>query len=94
MAFVSRFVFDRLHAALVVGYLKNLRALDVLWRRLRELPSGRRIALSLIEACNRISIANWVSYYLFVPPLGPSLPHISAFKSWLLEVRPHTNAHI
>jgi len=59
MVFVPRFAFDRLRASLVVGDLKNLGALDVLWRRLRELPCGRRIALSLIEACNRTSIANW-----------------------------------
>jgi LysR family glycine cleavage system transcriptional activator len=33
-----------------------------------------------------------LGYYLFIPPLKASLPHISAFKSWLMEMRPHPNA--
>jgi DNA-binding transcriptional LysR family regulator len=33
-----------------------------------------------------------LGYYLFIPPLKASLPHISSFKSWLMEMRPHPNA--
>jgi LysR family transcriptional regulator, glycine cleavage system transcriptional activator len=32
-----------------------------------------------------------LGYYLFVPPSKAHLPHISAFRSWLLEVRPQAN---
>jgi LysR family glycine cleavage system transcriptional activator len=31
-----------------------------------------------------------LGYYLFVKPSKANLPHVSAFKSWLMEVRPHT----
>jgi hypothetical protein len=31
--------------------------------------------------------------YIFVPLLEANRPHVSAFKSWLMEVRLDANAH-